>query len=432
VPTISETPLQEVERLRQERVAFVDQMSELTDRADNESRDLHPDENKRFVKAESDFNKLSSKISKLEAEHNLGAKLTRSAIHGGIERTRRKDGGTLLREERTRDWAVDQGPDPSGFTAEDADQFCIGNIMRAMTDSSFRDQLTDVEARALAEGVDSTGGFWTPEILSTSIIDRVRNEMTVMKAGATTVPLSSDKQSIPRLSGGVTGAWRNENAAFADTTPAFDRVDFAPKSYGFIVKTSEELYQDMVPGGGAILENEFTAAAALELDRAALRGSGTPPEPKGVRFQTGVTLQSLGANGATPTYPNLQTAATTLRTANREPNGIITAPRTDATYGGLTDTTGQPLQAPRTVSDLPVYTTNQIPVNLTQGSSSDTSETYVGYWPDLLIGIRLGIQLRLLTERYADTGQYAWRIFLRADIQLRHPESFVVLTGVRP
>jgi hypothetical protein len=43
--------------------------------------------------------------------------------------------------------------------------------------------------------------------------------------------------------------------------------------------------------------------------------------------------------------------------------------------------------------------TNQIPPNLTQGTSTDTSEIYVGYFPDVLIGVRLGVRLRLLQER---------------------------------
>jgi HK97 family phage major capsid protein len=114
------------------------------------------------------------------------------------------------------------------------------------------------------------------------------------------------------------------------------------------VLTSEELFQDMIPGAGTILERELTQAAALELDRAALRGTGTAPEPRGIRNQTGVTIQSLGANGATPTrHTELMRAITTLLGNNRELNAAIMAPRTSQFYGGLLDTTNQPLNPPQ-------------------------------------------------------------------------------------
>lgn len=254
----------------------------------------------------------------------------------------------------------------------------------------------------------------------------------MFKAGATTVPLDSDKQSIPRLSGDPTGSWRAENAPFTESQHAFERVTFTPKSYGFIVKASEELFQDMVPGAGRVIENAIVQTAALELDRAVLRGDGTGNAPTGLRFQPGVTIQSLGANGATPENANLMAALSTLLGANREPNGIVYSPRTAQTFAGKMDSTGQPLRQPEPVAALAKFVTNQLPNNLTVGTSTDTSEIYLAQWGDVLVGIRLGVQLRLLGERYADAGQIAWRVFLRADVQLAHPESAVVITGVRP
>lgn len=419
---------------REERAAAYEGMAKISERAEREGRDLHPDESKEFDKLSSRFDKLSEQIEAGEKELGLdGPRMTREVALPAIGVGRAVGKSAILtREQRVRDWVAERR-DGAGFTMADADEFCLGNIMRAIVDPTFRSELSDVEARALAEGVDATGGFITPEVLSVDFIDRVRNAARVFEAGAQTVPLDSDRQSIPRLSGDPTFAWRNENAAFADTQPAFERVTFTPQSGGFIVRTSEELFQDMIPTAGRAIENALVQTAALELDRVALRGTGTAPEPRGIRNQSGVTIQSLGANGATPTaYDDVMTAITTLLGANRGPNGWMMAPRTSQFYAGLKDTTNQPLAAPQPVAELDRFVTNQIPVNLTQGTSTDASEVYVGEWSDLLVGIRLGVQLRLLTERFADTGQYAWRVFLRADVQLAHPESFVVITGVKP
>jgi HK97 family phage major capsid protein len=339
----------------------------------------------------------------------------------------------LTPEMRMADWAPDHLEARSGFTPAQAQEFSLGRVMRALVDTRARDQLTEVEQRALAEGTDSAGGFLTPEPLAVDVIDKVRNAARVFQAGATTVPMTSDKQSIPRLTGDPSGGWRAENGAYAANDATFDRVSFVAKAWGLIVNISDELFEDMVPGGEAAIENAITTAAALALDVAALRGTGASNQPTGILNQAGVTKVLLGSpNGATPTYANLMTGITALLNANREPNALVWAPRTSQTFASLTDTTGQPLNPPAPVAELAKYTTNQIPVNITKGTSSDCSEIYEAYWPDLLVGLRVGIEVKLLDQRYADVGQLAWRVRLRGDVQLRHAESFYVLEGVRP
>lgn len=426
-----------------ERASTWEQMKSLSDKAASEGRDLTAEEFRQYERMEADVLSATREIQRLERDAGVGPPLKPHPggqyDDAGFPISRSGSGSTgvsartavLAPEQRMADWAQAHDLRSGDFTAADADQFCLGNIMRALVEPAFRSELSDVERRALAEGAGATGGFITPEILSASIIDRVRNAGRIFEAGAQTVPLDTDQQSIPRLAGDPIGAWRNENTAFAESQHSFERVTFTPQSYGFIVRTSEELFQDAVPGAGAIIENAIVQTAALELDRVALRGSGVAPEPRGVRNQAGVTITSLGANGGTLAgYTNLMGAVTTLLNANRNPTGVILAPRTSQKIAGFTDSTGQPLNAPRPIADLPFYPTNQVPTNLTQGTATTASEVFVGAWSDLLVGIRLGIQLRLLSERYADNGQFAWRVFLRADVQLAHPESFNVLTGV--
>lgn len=439
IPTMQRSAPEWRERLaelRHERAEAHDAMRQIINRAEAERRDLKPNEQQAFNRLEAKSSNLASEIDKADnewrrAQENAPRREILPMMGGSAASVSRNETVTLAPEQRMLDWATARRS-RDGYSPQDVEDFSLGNVMLGIVNPDYRRHLNDVEQRAMAEGTNTAGGFLTPEVLSSKVIDRIRNAMAVQRAGATTVPLESDTQSVPRLTTGVTGAWRTENSAFGETQPAFDRVTFTPQSYGFIVRISEELFQDLVPGAGVVLEREFAQAAALELDRAALRGTGTPPEPRGIRNQSGVTIQSLGANGATPTPANLMTSLTTLLSANREPDGLIYSPRSSQTFASLVDTTGQPLRLPEPLANLPKYVSAQVPNTLTQGTNSDTSEIYVGYWPDLLIGIRLGVQLRLLTERYADTGQYAWRVFMRLDVQVAHPESFVVVTGVRP
>ena len=52
---------------------------------------------------------------------------------------------------------------------------------------------TTEEKRALAEGSDSTGGISVPDITLSRFIDRLRARTVCFRAGAQTLPLTSDK-----------------------------------------------------------------------------------------------------------------------------------------------------------------------------------------------------------------------------------------------
>jgi len=190
-----------------------------------------------------------------------------------------------------------------------------------------------------------------------------------------------------------------------------------------------------------VIARSFAAQVALELDRVALRGSGTAPEPRGVLNQSGVTLLAHGANGSTIGSPPaagvmgwefLVDAVATVRNANFEPNAQLMAPRTPQSLAKLRDTTNQYIAPPSYLDGIPRLTTKQIPINLTTGTSTDTSEVYTGQWDQLMVGIRTDFRLLFLRERFvADNLQYAFLAYLRADAQLAQPAAFAVDQGVR-
>jgi HK97 family phage major capsid protein len=263
------------------------------------------------------------------------------------------------------------------------------------------------------------------------MIDRIRNKARVLQAGAQTIPLDSDQQSIPRMSAGVSGAWRKENEAVAEDQPEFERVTFKPKTLAVLVKISMELFEDMLPQSAAAIEQDIAIALALELDRVALRGSGTDPEPKGVLNQTGV--QKVNYNKTPEDWDVLSDAVGALLEDNVEPNAAIYAARTAKTFGKLTDTTGQPLRRPALLDGVTDLVSNQVPTNVKVGETKELSEIYVAEWPNLMIGVRpqIGVRVKQLDQTFADKMQVGLLAWLRADIQLAHPEAFHVTEQVK-
>ena len=61
---------------------------------------------------------------------------------------------------------------------------------------------------------------------------------------------------------------------------------------------SVELWEDADPSSEDVIARSFAGQLTVELDRAALRGTGTSPEPRGVLNTSGVTVTTHGANGA--------------------------------------------------------------------------------------------------------------------------------------
>jgi HK97 family phage major capsid protein len=184
--------------------------------------------------------------------------------------------------------------------------------------------------------------------------------------------------------------------------------------------------------------NSITKSLALALDYAALYGTGTAPQPKGIRNQTGVTVTDLGTNGYTLIdYSKFSAAIAGVMGANfTGPFSILYSARTAGELDALQDTLHQPLRQPDLVAAARKFVTNQIPNNLTKGSASTASDAFVGAFENCLIGMRTGMVMEISRVAADSTGSafsnaQVWvRSYLRSDIQLAHPAAFVVLNGI--
>jgi HK97 family phage major capsid protein len=335
----------------------------------------------------------------------------------------------LQRSDSVEAWCQTRGliqPPEAGQPAPSFDRF-----LRALVTGDWRDA---PQERALSEGTATAGGHLVPTPLSARVIDLARNATRVFEAGAITVPLTSQTLKLARLTSEGSPAWKSENAAISDADMVFDSVTFSAKTLVRLIRLSVELFEDADPSSEDVIARAFAGQMAVELDRVALRGSGTAPEPRGVLNTSGITTTTHGANGTgitnTTAYDWHLDAAGVVRGNNFTPTAHIQAPRTSTSLSKLKDSTQQYLAPPANM--LPMLTTKSVPINLTTGTSTDTSEIYTGQWDQLMVGIRTNFNLRFLGERFlADNLQYAFLAYLRADIQLAQPGAFVVDTGVR-
>lgn len=308
-------------------------------------------------------------------------------------------------------------------------QVGFGEVIRMMAVGQGRLEVRN----ALSEGTNSAGGYTVPSYLLGELIDRLRSQSVAIQAGARTVMLDTQKVSIARLATDPTVSWRSENAAVGTGDPTFENVQFTARSLACLVKCSRELIEDSVNLEEA-LRNAFAQAMALEIDRVALLGSGTPPEPGGIFNTANVNSVSMGTDGAALT--NWDKVLDALYEIELDNGGTVTAlamhPRTWRVIQGFKDTTNQPLLPPPGVAEIPMLRTTQIPINQTQGVATTCSSIIGGNFEELMIGVRSELSIQLLRELYAENGQFGFVAHLRADVQLAHPESFVKLIGIKP
>lgn len=419
--------MKESDQLRQEKAKAWERLSALRDRARDEGRDLLASEQRSWDLDEARIEDLNTQISRaVEHEDFLRSgpltPIGPGSAWGGPESFRgsgalRSEPEILGPGESVRYWAERHGMVASGEPR-------FGRWLQALVRGE--------PMAALGESIGSQGGYLTPFGVSAEIIDLARAQTVMTQAGALMRPIETTEQSYPRLSQDPTFSWVPENTTIPEGSMAFQAVTHNPHKLATIIRLSVELLED-ADGLETFVRSALAQASAVVIDAAGLRGDGVD-KPAGIRTWSGVTLISLGTNGATPTgYGQLMDAITAVRAANFEPSAMIAAPRTYGTYGKLTEaTTGQPLRAPTDVEGLQKFSTTSVPIDLTQGSSTDTSEVYIGDFSNYVFSVRVGFELQVLRERYADAGQVGLLARLRVDGSPLRDAAWAVVTGLRP
>ncbi len=402
-------------RAREVRQNLLTQMQVLYRTAQRDGRELAADEARSYDAADRVVDELGDLIAKRTVD--------RTGVVAPVADSRGFEVGAPLGERRMADYVRARG-----LVREDEENLSFGRYVRGMVTGDWSG--ADAERRALVEGTATAGGHLVPTPLSARIIDRARNATRVMQAGAQVVPMEAQTLKLARVVGDPTAAWHSELATIFASDMTFDAVNLSAKTLASRVLISRELMEDADNVDDEV-EKAFAAQFGLTVDLAALYGSGTAPEPRGVKNVAAVNKTALDVNGAVPTYDALIDSAYRVRGANHEPNAMIYATRTGQTFAKAKDSTGQYLTPPAALEGIRRLETVQVPTNLTVGTSTDTSDVFTADWSELLIGVRTRLEITVLRERSADVGAYELLAWWRGDVAVARPAAFDVVTGVR-
>lgn len=262
--------------------------------------------------------------------------------------------------------------------------------------------------------------------LSSEFIDLLRARSFVMQLGTRMLPGLTGNVSIPRRTGSSTAAWiAGDNVdSLTPSDSTYDAVALTPRTVGAFTVLSRKLLLQGDPGSEEIIRSDLAAVIAVELDRAAINGSGAANQPLGV-------VNTVGVNSATfpnigPAFADILKMEADLVADNADTGSLayLTTPALAAVLKGRETAAGSGQfvwaagrdRGTGQMNALPAYASANVPLD----------RIILGNWDDLLMGMWGAIDIDV--DPYYDfaKGSVAIRAFASVDFAVRHPESFAV------
>ena len=295
----------------------------------------------------------------------------------------------------------------------------------------------EVQKRDLNVTTNTAGGHTvSTNLLAQSFVELLRSRMQVTKMGAQTLSGLTGSIAIPRQTGGATAYWVAESGSPAETQQAFDQVTMNAKTVGAFTDISRKMLLQSSLDVEAFVRNDLATVLALELDRAAIAGTGLSNQPTGILATSGIGDVAGGTNGLAPTWAHIVELWSDLAVANADFGslGILTNAKVIGKLMGTLKATGVAgyiienfpgADGFTSAAGLRVGASNQVPSNLVKGTSGAVCSALIsGNWNDLIIG-QWGT-LDLMVDPYSGSTSGTVRVVALqdADIAIRHPESF--------
>jgi len=322
------------------------------------------------------------------------------------------------------------------------------------TARSFFVPFSALRATYVTSGATTGGNLVATDLMADEFIEALRNNSIMLGLGVRTMTGLVGNVAIPRrASVASTYYLGSEVTAITQSESTFDQVTLSPKNLAALSKYSRQTLLQGTPGIEQLVRRDITDGINLGIDLGVLNGSGSAGQPEGIMQTTGIGSVALGTNGGPITVESLvdleEQVLIDNGALNRDNIAYVTNAKVLAELkklraGGSTTGDGAFLvnnqldalgrgATPTSVNGYPLYVTNQVPSNLTKGSSSgvcsamlmgDFSQAMVGFW---------GNGLEITVGEDSDDFSKALtsvRGIVTYDVAVRHPESFAAILDI--
>lgn len=333
-----------------------------------------------------------------------------------------------------------------GMTRKEIRQFSIVRAIAALANPSDRRlraaagfEFEVSEAAAQRYGRASSGlmiptdvlGVWKRDLntsddnelvatnlLAGEFIDVLRNQSSVMQAGARMLPGLVGNVAIPKKTAAATAGWiATEGNPASESEATFGTVSLSPKNVGAFTDMTRQLILQSTPAVEALVRDDLTQALALAIDKGALEGSAGSGQPRGVLNTSGVNKPSSFA-AAVPTFGEMVELETMVAADNALFGNL--AYITDAsTYGGLKT------KSKDSGSGMFVLENGEANgYRVIRSQQCTAGNVYFGNWSDCLIGMWGGLDLTVDPYTASSSGTVRIVALQSVDVAVRNAESF--------
>jgi HK97 family phage major capsid protein len=409
-----------------------------------ENKDINLEEvrTQTIDEAKAEFKRNSKEIIDLAARHNK-RDLADKAIADGVSVEEFR--GVLL--ENISNNQPLETPSEIGMSKEEVRDFSLIKAIRAMANPSDRkaqeDAAFEFECSAEAArqyGKDAQGIMlpaevlrsWGKRDLNTSddstlvaedyrgndFIDILRNESSVMQAGATILRGLQGNVVIPKKTAGASAGWiATEGAASAESEFTAGSVTMTPKVIGAHTDVTRLLLQQSSLDVENLIRDDLTKSIATAIDLGALAGSGSSGQPTGIASTSGINTTTFAA--ANPTWAEIVAMESAVANDNALTGslGYICRP---ADFGTLKTTEKATGTAQFVVS--PDNSMNGY--NVVRSNQVTSGDFYFGNFADLLIGMYGGLDITVDPYALSTSGGVRIVALQTVDVAVRHAVSF--------
>lgn len=274
----------------------------------------------------------------------------------------------------------------------------------------------EVLRRDLVVGTPTAGGNLVPdELLAGSFIDLLRNRLALAQAGVTVLSGLQGNISIPRQTAASTAYWVGENVAPSESQQAIDQVNMTPKTVAAYVDYSRRLLLQSSIDVEGMIRTDLARVIALEIDRAAMYGTGSSNQPLGLINTTGIGSQTITTYGTFAEYIGMETDVAAANADAGSMRYIINA----SARGALKSTeiasgTAQFVYMNDQINGYPVIVSNQLQNN--DALFGDFSMMIMAMWSGL----------DLMVDPFAGATAGTVRVIAHQDLDVavKQPASF--------
>lgn len=372
--------------LREKRGRLVNQMREILDTAEANSRDLTDDEVSNYEAMEKDQDAIAAKIGRLEKLEGIEGQVSRVTE---VPVQLRPEQANVMNARGTTEYKsaffnyVRQGP--------------------AASNSVFG---------ALQIGTDSEGGFIVPEEFETQLVEALQ-DINEFRSMVDVVSTAGDR-NIPIENTLGTAAWTAEEAAYSESDAAFGQVVLGAHKLATIIKVSEELLQDSFFDLGSYLARNFAKRFGIAEEAAIVNGTGTG-QPTGLTDGSSLGVNAAGT--AAITADEMIDLYHSLGRPYRNSATWIAHDNTVKIIRKLKDGDNQYLWQPGLQAGQPDMILGRPFVASTAAEAATTGLKSVlfGDLSYYVLAERSGRVFQRLNELYAANGQVGFRMFERLD-----------------